>query len=99
MTIQGPSKEVIKNPVGFWSLGLHDDSCSADIVDQYIGTIKEKLGKCTGCLLWTGNAKYFLNLPLDRNMVSKVPSVWRIDYSWTPQVDILFILIGGQQQL
>ena len=51
-----------------------DDSCSADIVDQYIGAIKEKLGKFTGRLLWTGNAKYFSNQPMGRNMVSKVPS-------------------------
>ena len=51
-----------------------DDSRSADIVDQYIGTIKEKLGKFTGRLLWTGNAKFFINQPMGRNMVAKVPS-------------------------
>ena len=51
-----------------------DDSRSADIVDQYIETIKEKLGKFTSCLLWTGNAKSFLIQPMGRNMVSKVPS-------------------------
>ena len=51
-----------------------DDSRNADIFDQYIRTIKENLGKLSGCLLWTRNAKSFLNQPMGRNMVSRVPS-------------------------
>ena len=51
-----------------------DMSRSADIVDEYIRVIKEKLGKFVGRLLWTGNAKTFVNLPMGRNTVSKVPS-------------------------
>ena len=50
-----------------------DASGSAEIVDDYIKTIKETLGKFVGRLLWTGNAKTFVNIPMGRNMVSKVP--------------------------
>ena len=41
---------------------------------MHVGNIKEKLGKFTGRLLLTGNAKSFINQPMGRNMVSKAPS-------------------------
>ena len=49
-------------------------SRSADIVDEYIRVIKETLGIFVGRLLWTGTAKTFINQPMGKNMVAKVPS-------------------------
>ena len=49
------------------------NSC-ADVLELYLRTIKDTLGKVTGRLLWTGTAKAFIHLPLGRNMVCKVPS-------------------------
>ena len=49
------------------------NSC-ADVLDLYLRTIKDKLGKYTGRQLWSGSAAVFINIPMGRNMVSKVPS-------------------------
>ena len=49
-------------------------SRSADIVDEYIRVIKETLGIFVVRLLWTGTAKTFINQPMGKNMVAKVPS-------------------------
>ena len=50
-----------------------ENSC-ADVLDLYLITIKDKLGQYTGRLLWSGSASAFINIPMGRNMVSKVPS-------------------------
>ena len=47
---------------------------NADIVDLYLRTIKDKLGKYAGQLLLTCTAASFICLPLGHNMVFKVPS-------------------------
>jgi len=49
-----------------------ENSC-ADVLDLYLRAIKDTLGKDTGRLLWTGTAKIFINTPLGRNTVSKIP--------------------------
>ena len=49
------------------------NSC-ADVLDLYLRTIKDKLGKYTGRLLWSGRAAAFINIPMGHNIVSKVPS-------------------------
>jgi len=60
-------------PISFWSLGVTIVAVLI-LLNNTLETIKEKLGKFTGRLLWTRNAKSFLKQPTGRNVVSKVPS-------------------------
>ena len=47
-------------PISFWSLGVTIVAVLI-LLNNTLETIKEKLGKFTGRLLWTRNAKSFLN--------------------------------------
>ena len=60
-------------PVSFWSLGVTIVAVLI-LLTNTLETINEKLGKFTGHLLRTRNAKSFLKQPMGRNVVSKVPS-------------------------
>ena len=45
----------------------------ANILEEYLFSIKSTLSKTTGRLLWTGRSDSFVNLPLGKNTISDVP--------------------------
>ena len=46
-------------------------SC-ASVVETYLTTVKEDLGKMVGKVLWTGRNDTFAKTPIEKNMVAKV---------------------------
>lgn len=45
----------------------------AAVLEEYLTTIKNELGKYSGRALWTGRPYSFVNLPMGKNIVSAVP--------------------------
>ena len=82
VTIQGPSKEGINNPVGFWSLGL----MIVAVLISLTNTL-EPLKRSSENVLIVFFGPEMQNLSLTHHWVE----IWFLR--------LLFILIGGQQQL
>ena len=47
---------------------------AADVLELYLRRVKEDIGLSSGRLLWTGNRKSFVAIPLGKNTIGKVPS-------------------------
>ena len=45
----------------------------ANIVESYLHAIKEDLGKFCGRVFWTGKEQAFVDCPLGKNIVGKIP--------------------------